>query len=65
LGARWRALLWWLGDDIVFRGVSWGKRDEWLLGLVWTSWLLVLCVLGTGEGQSYILIIHSLHDSSL
>ncbi|KAL7797232.1 hypothetical protein V8C37DRAFT_370409 [Trichoderma ceciliae] len=54
LATRWRALLWWLGDDAVFGGVSWGQRDEWLLGLVWTSWLLVLCVLGTGEDYLHL-----------
>lgn len=52
VAARWRALLWWSGGDVVFRGVSWGQRDEWLLGLAWTGWLLVLCTLGTGQGQS-------------
>lgn len=52
LAARWRALMWWLGDDVVLGGVIWGQRDEWVLGLLWTSWLLVLCVLGTGEGES-------------
>lgn len=50
LAARWRALQWWLGGDLVLGGVSWGQRDEWVLGLAWTSWLLVLCVLETGQG---------------
>ncbi|KAM0460683.1 hypothetical protein ACHAO4_001473 [Trichoderma viride] len=49
LAARWRAVRWWFGDDVVVLGVSWGQRDEWLLGLGWTGWLLMLCVLGTGE----------------
>lgn len=57
LAARWRAVRWWFGDDVVFLGVSWGQRDEWLLGLGWMSWLLVLCVLGTGEGQFCSLIL--------
>lgn len=56
LAARWRAVRWWFGDDVVFLGVSWGQRDEWLLGLGWTGWLLMLCVLGTGEGQFCFLI---------
>ncbi|KAF3068154.1 putative metalloreductase AIM14 [Trichoderma lentiforme] len=54
LAARWRALMWWLGDDVVLGGVIWGQRDEWVLGLLWTSWLLVLCVLGTGEDYLHL-----------
>lgn len=57
LAARWRAVRWWFGDDVVLLGVSWGQRDEWLLGLGWMSWLLMLCVLGTGEGQFCSLIL--------
>ncbi|PNP44576.1 hypothetical protein TGAMA5MH_03706 [Trichoderma gamsii] len=49
LAARGRAVRWWFGDDVVFLGVSWGQRDEWLLGLGWMGWLLMLCVLGTGN----------------
>lgn len=56
LAARGRAVRWWFGDDVVLLGVSWGQRDEWLLGLEWTCWLLMLCVLGTGEGQFCSLI---------
>jgi hypothetical protein len=61
LAARWRALKWWLGDDVVVRGVQWGQRDEWLLGLVWTGVLLVLCVLETGQGKPWPLLISTLN----
>ncbi|PTB69221.1 hypothetical protein BBK36DRAFT_2594 [Trichoderma citrinoviride] len=54
LAARWRALTWWLGDDVVVRGVRWGQRDEWVLGLVWTGVLLVLCVLETGQDYLHL-----------
>ncbi|KAJ4861934.1 ferric reductase NAD binding domain-containing protein [Trichoderma breve] len=54
LASRWRALMWWLGDDVVLGGMIWGQRDEWVLGLFWTSWLLVLCVLGTGEDYLHL-----------
>ncbi|UKZ76354.1 hypothetical protein TrVFT333_004056 [Trichoderma virens FT-333] len=54
LAARWRAVVWWLGDDVVLGGVSWGQRDEWVLGLVWTGWLLLLCVLETGEDYLHL-----------
>ncbi|OTA07173.1 ferric reductase [Trichoderma parareesei] len=54
LAARWRALKWWLGDDVVVRGVQWGQRDEWLLGFIWTGVLLVLCVLETGQDYLHL-----------
>ncbi|TFB06784.1 Ferric/cupric reductase transmembrane component 2 [Trichoderma ghanense] len=54
LAARWRALAWWLGDDVVVRGVRWGQRDEWVLGLVWMAVLLVLCVLETGQDYLHL-----------
>lgn len=50
--SRWARLAWWMGDDVYFRGRHWGQRDEWVVGLSWTAWLLVLCVLGTGSGMS-------------
>lgn len=59
LAARWRAVWWWFGDDVVVLGVSWGQRDEWVLGLGWLCWLLVLCVLGTGEGQLFLILFDS------
>ncbi|KAL7938818.1 hypothetical protein V8C35DRAFT_289266 [Trichoderma chlorosporum] len=54
LAARWRVSVWWLGDDVVLGGVSWGQRDEWVLGLAWTSWLLALCVMETGEDYLHL-----------
>jgi NAD(P)H-flavin reductase len=48
LDALWRRAAWWLGDDVVFAGQVWGQRDQWALGALWTAWLLVLCVVGTG-----------------
>lgn len=50
VAAQWRRLRWWLQDDVYFAGAHWGQRDEWILGLAWTVWLLVLCVLDTGKG---------------
>lgn len=51
LAARWRMLVWWVGDDVVLGGVSWGQRREWIAGGVWMAWLLALSMLGTGKGQ--------------
>ncbi len=51
LQTTWARLAWWLGDEVRLAGTSWGRRDEWILGLSWTAWLLLLCTLGTGKGQ--------------
>lgn len=55
---RWRRALWWMGEDVYFLGAHWGHRDEWIMGLVWTVWLLFLCVRGTGKGQSIPISTH-------
>ena len=52
LAQQWQKLVWWLRDDVFFRDAHWGQRDQWLLGLAWMAWLLVLCVLDTGTGSS-------------
>jgi hypothetical protein len=43
---------WWLGEDVLFLGSHWGQRDEWVLGIAWSVWLLVLSIHGTGKGMS-------------
>lgn len=45
-----RKLKWWLGDDVILAGQSWGRRDSLLFGGAWTLWLLFLSVQGTGQG---------------
>ncbi|VUC23663.1 unnamed protein product [Clonostachys rosea] len=52
--ARWRKLAWWMGDDVVFLNDNWGQRDEWVLGIAWTIWLLLLSVLGTGKDYLHL-----------
>ncbi|KAG5957028.1 hypothetical protein E4U57_002081 [Claviceps arundinis] len=47
LTTQWRSLMWRLGDDVYFAGSHWGQWDEWLLGALWTAWLLVLSIKGT------------------
>lgn len=49
--SRYRHLQWWLGDDVVFLGRTWGQRDEWVFGLGWGFWMVILTVTGTGEGE--------------
>lgn len=51
LDTRWRQVAWWLGDDLYFAGAHWGQRDEWLLAALWTAWLFLLSVAGTGTGE--------------
>ncbi|KAF7555840.1 hypothetical protein G7046_g6464 [Stylonectria norvegica] len=54
LERRWRAWAWWLGEDVYFLGAHWGHRDEWIMGLAWMGWLLVLCVVGTGKDYLHL-----------
>lgn len=54
LKAKWTKAIWWLGEDVVLRGESWGQRDEWVFGFLYTLWLLALCVVGTGNGMSFL-----------
>jgi hypothetical protein len=48
---RVRKARWWLGDQVVIGGQSWGEREQWIFGAGWFCWLLVLCVVGTGDGE--------------
>ncbi|KAF4463957.1 ferric reductase [Fusarium albosuccineum] len=51
---KWPAAQWWLGEHVYFRGSHWGQRDEWILGIAWTLWMLVLCVRGTGKDYLHL-----------
>ncbi|KAI1333814.1 ferric reductase like transmembrane component [Xylariaceae sp. FL0016] len=50
----WRRTIWWLGDDIVFWGLNWGQWDQMIVAVTWTSWLVFLCVVGTGDDYAHI-----------
>ncbi|KAH6847313.1 ferric reductase NAD binding domain-containing protein [Chaetomium sp. MPI-CAGE-AT-0009] len=52
--SRSRRLQWWLGEDVVLAGWVLGQRDQWVVGLVWTAWLLLLSVLETGEDYLHL-----------
>ncbi|KAK7422022.1 hypothetical protein QQZ08_009671 [Neonectria magnoliae] len=54
LGRRWARLRWWMGEDVFFLGAHWGRRDEWVGGVVWMGWLLVCCVRGTGDDYLHL-----------
>lgn len=50
--AWYRLFTWWLGEDIILFGQSWGRRDEWVFGIGWGAWMFALSVLETGDGES-------------
>ncbi|KAF4976886.1 hypothetical protein FZEAL_6508 [Fusarium zealandicum] len=52
--AKWPVMLWWMGEDVYFLGSRWGQRDEWILGVSWTAWMVVLCVCGTGKDYLHL-----------
>lgn len=45
-----RRISWFLEDDIYFFGTKLGRRDQFIFGGLWTSWLVFLCFVGTGNG---------------
>ncbi|KAK4224579.1 putative ferric reductase transmembrane component [Podospora fimiseda] len=49
-----RKAKWWLGEDVVAFGTVMGQRDQWLVGTVWASWLLLLSFLETGEDYLHL-----------
>ena len=48
--SNWWGRVQWALDEEVLDG--WGARREWLVGGLWTLWLLVLAVKDTGDGMS-------------
>ncbi|KAI2463539.1 metalloreductase Fre8 [Annulohypoxylon bovei var. microspora] len=49
-----RRIVWWLGDDVTFLGMSWGQRDQIFVGVGWTIWLVFLCMIGTGNDYLHL-----------
>ena len=54
VASPWARLVWWMSDDVYVMGRRWGRRDEWVVGLLWTAWMLVLCVHGAGQGNALV-----------
>lgn len=50
--SKLRIFRWWTRDKVHAFGYDWGHRDEWILAGTYSTWLLVLCVLGTGHGKA-------------
>jgi len=65
--AAWQSSLrkfrWWLGEDVFLLGDYRGQRDQWLLGFSWGIWMLVLCVVGTGQGKHTPTLLPLAHHS--
>ena len=45
---KWREIKWWLGGEVAD---GWGIRGQWVAGIVWSCYLLYLCVKETGDGM--------------
>jgi hypothetical protein len=55
-----RKLRWWLGDDLNVLGVYIGTKGQALLTVFWTSWLLYLSFVQTGDGTLLCLDLDNL-----
>ena len=49
-----RRVKWWLADDVVVFGQSWGQRDEWVVGSTYLAALLALCAVETGRDYLHL-----------
>lgn len=48
---RQRQVLWWMKDPVELAGLRLGQRGGLILGSLWATWLLFLCVNGTSNGR--------------
>lgn len=51
LSAKLCRLQWWLDGNVKCFGTNIGQRDELVLSVLWTGWLLFLCPHRTGSGK--------------
>ncbi|EPE02372.1 metalloreductase fre8 [Ophiostoma piceae UAMH 11346] len=49
-----RRVKWWLSDDVVVFGQSWGQRDEWVVGSAYFAVLLTFCAVETGRDYLHL-----------
>ncbi|KAH6646516.1 hypothetical protein BKA67DRAFT_662930, partial [Truncatella angustata] len=54
LSARLCRLQWWMDENIKCFGTSIGQRDELVLSVLWTGWLLFLCLHRTGSDYHHL-----------
>ena len=50
----WRALCWWITDEIYIGRTSYGTKDQWIIGILWTVWLCALSTMGTGDDYYHL-----------
>lgn len=50
----WSKLRWWLSEDVVAFEEVLGQRDQWVGGITWAAWLLILCVAGTSRDYMHL-----------
>ncbi|OCK81285.1 hypothetical protein K432DRAFT_295836 [Lepidopterella palustris CBS 459.81] len=46
-----RRVFWWAGKSV---RNGWGTRGEWIVGMAWTSWLLLLSIYRTGNDYLHL-----------
>lgn len=51
LSAKLCRLHWWLDGNVTCCGINIGQRDHLVLCVLWTGWLLFLCLHRTGNGK--------------
>ena len=56
ISKRWRSVQWWLHGEVT---PNWGLRGRWIAAILWTLWLLLLCLLQTGHGKQTPTILAS------
>ncbi|KAF2676131.1 hypothetical protein K458DRAFT_447676 [Lentithecium fluviatile CBS 122367] len=48
---RWDRTIWWMKKDVL---PDWGTRAEWFVAGAWTTWLLYLCIVNTGNDYLHL-----------
>lgn len=48
---RIRQWIWWAGEPVEVLGYHVSTRGDLIAATAWTAWLLLLCVLQTGDGK--------------
>lgn len=54
-------LLWWPGNSLDLAGHHLGTKGEVLAAVLWTAWLLLLCIVQTGDGKLDMTVISHSH----
>ena len=60
MGLMWRRFGWWCGEPVEMGSGAFylGLRGEVLAAAGWLAWLLSLCFLQTGKGESTLRYVH-------